>query len=237
MSERTHTSTPELNRQGDDQQAAWLELARRQASTAAEIRIQAVEPFDWEDAERKSTGGWLRGLLWGPAAPARLRLSWALPALAVVVLGGATGTLAYVHLKEDGSRAAGNGTRLLDEGVEAAGPGKARGKKKNMLDQYLLPPTPAPQKEPESVKGPVRKSPTRKRAARKRAILASKKAKAAAVAKPAAKPATEPNSDIIFGNTDMPGGGEVIIVRPPSKLGPLFRTKDFKKGGPYGSRK
>jgi len=229
-----HTSTPELDRQGNDQQAAWLELARRQADTAAEIRTQGLESFDWEGVERSTAGGWLRGLLWGATAP-RLRLSWALPALALVVLGGATGTLAYVHLKGDVTRGADQGTMLDQDTTQTAGPGKTRGKVRRKVKDQIAP-APAPVKEPEQVKRPAPKK-ARKKASRRRALAAKKAAVAKATKPEAKKPAADTNSDIIFGNTDMPGGGEVIIVRPPSKLGPLFRTKDFKKGGPYGSRR
>ena len=236
MSEQIQTPTPDSTRQGENQQAAWLDLARRQAHTAADIRIQGVEPFDWEDVERRPATGWWRGLLWGPAAPSRLRLSWALPALAVVVLGGATGTLAYVHLKEDVSIQGGQDTQLLDEGLRPAGTGKVRGKKKHLRGPAPIRPAPAPEKKRERVKRPVRKS-TRKSPARRKRAVASKKTKKTLAAKPVTKPEFTPGKDIVFGNTDMPGGGDVIIVRPPAKLGPLFRTKDFKKGGPYGSRR
>ena len=228
MSEQMNNTTPE---QDQPDQAPWLELARRQARTAAEIRSQAVSPFDWDAVEQKQPGGWLRGLLFGPAAPGRLRLSWALPALALVVLGGATGTLAYVHLRGDSPAA--SRSIMLDQATHPAGPGKVRTRPMK-LEQYLQEPAPAPQKKPAEARRPARKRPASKKA-RRRPVLASKKA-AKEPDKPGAKKSTS-NGDIIFGHTDMPGGGEVIIVRPPSKLGPLFRTKDFKKGGPYGSRK
>ena len=97
-------------------------------------------------------------------------------------------------------------------------------------------PAPAPMKKPARLQRSKRKVSARKKVARKRPVVARKKVKEAPGTEPAARPSMVPG-DIIFGSTDMPGGGEVIIVRPPSKLGPLFRTKDFKKGGPYGSGK
>jgi hypothetical protein len=228
MSEHMQNTTPEQDQPG---QAPWLEQARGQARTAAEIRSQAVEPFDWEGVEKKQAGGWLQGLLFGPAAPGRLRLSWALPALALVVLGGATGTLAYVHLRSDGPAA--RDSIMLDQATHPAGPGKVRTQPMK-LEQYLKAPEPKPQKKPAEARRPARKRPMSKKAKR-RPVMVSKTATKAPDKPAARKPAK--NGDIIFGHTDMPGGGEVIIVRPPSKLGPLFRTKDFKKGGPYGSRK
>ncbi len=234
MSERINNTNraPALDRPDDDQ-APWLELARRQANTAAEIRSQAVAPFDWDAVDSKQpSAGWLGGLF-GPAAPGRMRLSWALPALALVVLGGGAGTLAYVHHRTDG--AAARDTIILDHATHPAGPSRAPARRSVELEQYLKPvPPPEPKKKPERVRRPMRKRPASKKA-RRRTVVARKKA-AKQPEKPATKKPTS-NGDIIFGHTDMPGGGEVIIVRPPSKLGPLFRTKDFKKGGPYGSRK
>ena len=235
MSNQIHTSAPDPGDGGEGpQQAAWLDLARRQAGAAAEIRIQQLEPFQWDRLEQKPAGGWLWSLLWGPVAPVRLRLSWALPALALVVLGGATGTLAYVHLRAQSPPSAVPDTRL-EQDLLPAGP-KLRGStKSNSLDEFLkpLPPKPVP--------APVKRSATKKSSRKKdrskvrSGQLATRKKPEPKVTAPAVK--KKDNSDIIFGTTDMPGGGEVIIVRPPSRMGPLFKTKDFKKGGPYGSRK
>jgi hypothetical protein len=59
------------------------------------------------------------------------------------------------------------------------------------------------------------------------------KAKSSASPDPSVVPSS--SGQVVFDPSEMPGGGEMIIVNPPRKLEPLFSPEEFKKRGLRGS--
>jgi hypothetical protein len=79
----------------EPEHAPWLELARQQSRSLAEARAAHSVPLRWEADAGRARASWLP----------RLRSAWAVPALAVILLGAATVTLAYVHRQREQRRA------------------------------------------------------------------------------------------------------------------------------------
>jgi len=188
--------------------SAYLESARQQSQWLAHQRAAMTRPLDWTALERPAARRRL--------AP-RLRLSWALPVLAVLLLGGTTGTWAYVrHLQEVRSRK--QATPAKDPPASSKSAKKSRKAK--------LKPRPTQKKSIARVvvkqKKPRRRQPRTKTDKKPRPAASRRLWK-------------DTDNSITFGVHEISGGGELIIVNPPPRLKPLWTPEAYKKAGPISS--
>lgn len=200
-----------------EQRAEWLELARRQSQKLARSRGQFVPSFRWE-----SESG-------GPAKAAELRprFSWALALLPLLLLGGATGTWAFVHhLKVEARRV--QVEQLMTRQVVpvgAAATPRRVGARAGTPELPRVEEAALPEPEPPPAKARVRKPQRAKKARPERAATAPE-----ASEEPPPAVASKKPQRVIFGTSDAPGEG-VIIVPPPVKMRPLFTPESYKKNG------
>ncbi len=175
---------------------AWLEIARQQSQALAKLRAaQPPLPLRWDEAVQ------------APARHRPLRPAWLTAGLAVLVLGAATGTLAYMHHRRE--HAAHTVPTVVPLGKPAARPTVVE---KRPVQRRVAP---APQPAPK---------PVAKRAVRRSAVAARPKEQPAEETRPETPPGT-----VIF-NPEEPGaGGSIIIVNPPRRLPPIFTTEQYKK--------
>jgi hypothetical protein len=203
-----------MSRGQQERQAPWLERARQEARSLAERRALHPQPLDWDTLQQP--GGARR-------RPRGLRpaLAWSAPLLAVLLLGGGTVTWAYY-------------VKYVKQALAPA------------LTARPAKPARAPAKKPARARTPRRKrqakqarpaaaQPKPRKAVRKRRPARRGKASPAATARAPRRPSPAPKQqDVVFGVHEIPGGGELIIVTPPPKLGPLWTPEDFRKRGPSG---
>jgi hypothetical protein len=175
------------------EQATWLELARQQSQTLAQTRASTVLPLRLEAAARP-VQGWLRPL----------RTAWVLPVLVVIVLGGATATLAFVHHLRGEQPAPARRTTIIT-------PAGERPLTKSAVRRHSS----------------ARRAPVVVREKTVKPIIVKRPDEAPAPGEPKAKINGDSGS-VIFGPDDMPGG-EVIIVNPPRKQPPLWTPESYKK--------
>jgi hypothetical protein len=177
------------------EQATWLELARQQSQTLAQTRASTILSLRWEPTARPSAQGWLR-------PP---RTAWVLPVLAVVVLGGATATLAFVHhLREERPATAHRSTLSIT-------PAGERPLTKSAVRRHRS----------------ARRASTVVREKSVKPISVKRPEETPAPGDPRVKPGDESGS-VIFGPDDVPGG-DVIIVNPPRKQPPLWTPESYRK--------
>lgn len=190
--------------------AAWLEPARAQSRRRAEEKgALRPPPLEWETMSgpaRRRRGIGARGL----------RLSWVTALALIMLASGATGTWAYVkHLKAKAARVA----RAARVAKKPAKPRLVKAKVRRRAPRAEVPAS-APMEPP---------APTPTRVARK---SKTKKTAHKPEAAPQESPAAKGKGEIMFDDPSMPGGGHVIIVRPPVKLGPLFEPEKYRQKGP-----
>ena len=209
----------EQSKQQTPARTPWLAQARRQARSEAQRRSSHPRSFDWQAVEVAPTRGWLQRLVPG----SQLRLSWALTALALVVLGGGGALLAYVHLQQGQRSTAPSGRHTLagQSQRQLSAPGA-----KTRAVQPVVSPVELRQTKPVKAKPAPVVAP--KPAPRRPRKLARQQA-------PAKKAEPKPDSGLIPPAVLKIPGTEVIIVRPPPRYVPLWRPEDYKKGGPRGS--
>jgi hypothetical protein len=201
------------NRSDELTQTPWLERARAQSQRRAEEKgALLAPPMAWEPQEgkqkRRAPGLGSLGL----------RLSWVTALVLVLVASGATGTYAYVrHLKVAAAKA--------QKAAEARATAKkqptkikAKAHTKRRVVKATLPAAP-PVTPPLTLV--AKKGKPKKRANKPEAA-------------PEESPATKEQGEIMFDDPSMPGGGHVIIVRPPAKIGPLFEVEKYRQKGPGG---
>lgn len=193
------------------ERAQWLNLARRQAREISEAREEQPQPFRWptvaEPGERRAPR-----LLGMP-------LAWGVAAVTVVLLCGVTGTYAYVrHLQQEQRRSVGHAVVApVVEKAPAAPAASLKGTSKAVAAPIALPNPP----------------PSTPRQRRKRREPRT----SAAVPAPVTAPAPlQPRGEVTFSPEDMPGGGELILVSPPPRMGPLWSPEEYRKNGRLGSR-
>lgn len=187
-----------------EERAAWLELARRQSQKLAETRARQA-PALRDRAARVNE-------------PRRWRLSWAVALLPLLILGGATGTWAFVtHLRaqSDPQPAAVGEPPQVEPAGTTPHPAPAARQPAVEPPEPVVSPQPVPRQAPK-VRRKQRPS-----------------AKTAPVPPVATVPAVRSNEpqQVIFGSSSEP----VIIVNPPARMGPLWTPEDYKRRGPRGS--
>ncbi len=202
------------DRPGKMSQTPWLQHAREQSRKRAEQKGALRPPaLDWDVME----GAPRRG---GALAARGLRLSWVAVLVLILVAGGTTGTWAYVRHKkqiEVKKRIEAERKELAQKLVE-----QEKRKLHALKAARKKVPAQAPVAEaaaPAPVKVAHKGKP-------------KKPGKAAPAAAPEEKPAEKNGGEVIFDDPSMPGGGHVIIVRPPAKIGPLFEPEKYKNKGP-----
>lgn len=164
----------------------WLQTARQQSHSLAELRAAHAPPFDW-DCRRPRR-------VWAG------RTAWLTAGLAVGVLGLATVTMATIR----GRRAASS----RPEAPRVAAPQRVAAPRSPAV------PRPAARGELE----PAAAAPAPRPRMTGRA-LPGKPA-------PATQPARAPAGQVIFDGEEP---GTTIVVKPPSRLGPLWTPDEYKK--------
>lgn len=194
-------------------QTPWLERARAQSQRRAEEKgALRAPPMAWDalDGRQKSRAPGLGAL--------GLRLSWVTALVLVLVASGATGTYAYVrHLRVAAVKAK-KAAEARATAKNRPAKVKARAHAKRRVVK-ARPPAALPAAPPPTLV--AKKGKPRKKAAKPEAA-------------PEASPATKEQGEIMFDDPSMPGGGHVIIVRPPAKIGPLFEVEKYRQKGPGG---
>jgi hypothetical protein len=180
------------------ERADWMRLARRQSQTLAGSREGLQVPLRW-DAPQEARSR---------AVSRSLRLSWALVLLPALILGGATGTWAFVrHLQ-------------LQEPTPTTEPAKPR-----LIPAPALAEKPLPRRTRRQALQPdpgviTKPDPAPRRAPRK----------AARVKKATPPPVAATTGTVIVIPTRVIGEDQVIIVSPPAKMKPLWSVESYKKG-------
>lgn len=211
MSDTRHPSlfSEGICREDSLRREPWLDRARQQSQRLASLREGGIVPLDWSrlDAQRPVAQG-----LWKQP-----RLAWGTAFLVVVLLCGATGTWAF-YVQPRRSPA-----------VKATVP---------VQRPKATPSTSAAHKRPHPTRWAPAARPGQTLTPSAHALKHPRARKpGAAAARESASPALQApveSGDIIFGDAEMPGGGEIIIVNPPSRFEPLISPESYRKKGPSG---
>ncbi len=214
MNERTDTMK-EQQRGGTLTPAPWLDRARDESQRRADqaAAFGQTRPLDWDAVQAPAAGrsgggsvGW--------------RLTWAAALGLALLVGGATGTWAYVqHYRAEVAK--------KEKRARATVKAPKKVKRPPRRKRPAVTPAPVAAVEVEVEQEPTPVPAPRRKLARK----ARKKAKVA----PAPPSVPEPPREVMFNDPSMPGGGHVIIVTPPFRMEPLFKVERYKQKGPGGS--
>ncbi len=192
----------------------WLSLARRQARENSTAREEQLQPFQWPPQGEQE--GRISQRVLG------LPLAWGVAAVTLVLLFGVTGTYAYVrHLQHQRPRPAQAPiiTPILEK-APVVSEVFAMKRERAILAPRPLPEQTSPVAPPLRKKRITAKVPTADRPGAQDAPPAPSSSK----------------GEVIFTPGEMPGGGELILVNPPPKMGPLWSAEEYRKHGRLGSK-
>lgn len=187
-------------REKTPERAEWLALARQQSQRRVDEQLSIEPPFDWSRVDRARQR---RGRILGVP-----RL--ALAGLMVLVLGSVT--WAFVHHRREAPSRAPLSSEMLQRQVGDAGPaplktvGKAKRAHPKAVVQRDVPAKPARKKTAKATVAPPTK-----------------------VAQKTDKKATGPKLRPTDADGKVSFGDEVILVKPPAKMKPLWTPEEYKK--------
>lgn len=201
--------------------AHWLGRARQQAQALDHHHQKRISPFDWERLERRAARS-------RPSAPLR-RVGWA-AALTALVLGSATGTWALVRQLDQ--QADDEAHRPAAKPPRSTTPGRPPTARHRLQRRPAPAPAPPAERDDRSAAVAPPRARRSKTAAKASAARRPKGAVGAGAGDERRTKASANEGRVIFDELEMPGGGEMIIVRPRSKLKPLFSTEAYRQRGP-----
>lgn len=199
--------------------SSWLELARQQSRSLAQRRATTPPPWQWPSPSTER-----------PARGARAIPAWGMAVSVAVVLLMASGTWAFVRTIRSKTAAdrhppANNLSAPSVRPASRAHPVKPAGGPRSASARATPLAAAAEVPRRESAPSPSPKEPSPVRIPKKARGATSTAAKEAA-------PTPKEPGVVSFDGADMPGGGELILVTPPTRMSPLWTVEDYKRRGP-----